>query len=97
VLPIPDAHPAVLALYGTTLTWALTVLGAGPVFLRREYPQRLLDAGLGFAAGVMLAASYFSLSAERWLSVRESDSPDLGVPDGMRFFHAIRGSSVSRR
>ncbi len=58
---IPKAHPVVLALAGTMLTWALTALGAAAVFARREFSQRLLDGALGFAAGVMLAASYFSL------------------------------------
>jgi ZIP family zinc transporter len=60
---IPEAHPVVLALLGTTLTWLLTALGAAAVFLRGEFSQRLLDGALGFAAGVMLAASYFSLLA----------------------------------
>lgn len=42
-------------------TWAVTALGAAVVFLRRHPPDALLDAMLGFAAGVMLSASFWSL------------------------------------
>jgi ZIP family zinc transporter len=44
-------------------TWLVTALGAASVFLRREFPAWLLDAMLGFAAGVMIAASFWSLLA----------------------------------
>lgn len=39
----------------------MTSLGASVVFVRREISRRLLDGMLGFAAGIMLAASYGSL------------------------------------
>jgi ZIP family zinc transporter len=42
-------------------TWAVTAAGAALVFLAREVPRRLLDALLGFSAGVMIAASFWSL------------------------------------
>lgn len=38
-----------------------TAVGATPVFVIRNISDRLQDAFLGFAAGVMLAASFFSL------------------------------------
>jgi ZIP family zinc transporter len=38
-----------------------TTLGAIPVFFLRQISQRTQNAFLGFAAGVMLAASFFSL------------------------------------
>lgn len=44
-------------------TWLLTAIGAGLVFFTRTMPQRLLDGMLGFAAGVMIAASFWSLLA----------------------------------
>lgn len=44
-------------------TWGLTALGAGTVFFTRGVDRRLLDLMLGFAAGVMIAASYWSLLA----------------------------------
>ena len=56
-------NPVVQALLATTFTWALTSLGAAGVFFMKEVNHRLLDAMLGFAAGVMIAASYWSLLA----------------------------------
>ncbi len=54
-------HPVVGALVATGFTWALTAVGAAVALLRIEMPRKLLDGMLGFAAGVMLAASYWSL------------------------------------
>ena len=56
-------HPIIQALFGTLFTWAMTALGAAGVFLSKEPKQRTLDIMLGFAAGVMIAASYWSLLA----------------------------------
>lgn len=53
--------PAVQALLAGGFTWLLTALGASLVFLTRRVPRGLLDAMLGFAAGVMIAASFWSL------------------------------------
>jgi ZIP family zinc transporter len=58
-----DEHPVLLALYATLFTWGVTALGAAVVFATRRLRQRLLDGMNGFAAGVMLAASYWSLLA----------------------------------
>lgn len=49
------------ALLATLFTWGMTALGA--VFLFRNVDRRLLDAAHGFAAGVMIAASFWSLLA----------------------------------
>lgn len=43
------------------LTWLVTAMGAALVFPFRRLPRTLLDAMLGFAAGVMIAASFWSL------------------------------------
>ena len=56
-------HPIVQALAATLFTWGVTALGAALVFLTRRVDQRLLDSMNGFAAGVMIAASYWSLLA----------------------------------
>lgn len=53
--------PVLQALLAGTFTWLITALGAATVFLKRELPRALLDAMLGFAAGVMIAASFWSL------------------------------------
>jgi len=51
------------SLLATLFTWGMTALGASAVFFFRDLDRRLLDAALGFAAGVMLAASFWSLLA----------------------------------
>ncbi|MFW6126111.1 MAG: ZIP family metal transporter, partial [Chloroflexota bacterium] len=56
-------HHVLQALLATCFTWGLTAAGAGGVFFVRRVNQHLLDGMLGFAAGVMLAASYWSLLA----------------------------------
>ena len=55
--------PIFQALIATLFTWAITALGAGTVFLTKNVSNRFLNAMLGFAAGVMIAASYWSLLA----------------------------------
>jgi zinc transporter, ZIP family len=54
-------HPVAQALVATCFTWGLTALGAAGVFLARQMSRAMLDAMLGFAAGVMIAASFWSL------------------------------------
>ncbi|KXS49370.1 ZIP family metal transporter [Halanaerobium congolense] len=55
--------PITQALLATLFTWFVTALGAGVVFFFTEVDRRLLDGMLGFAAGVMIAASFWSLLA----------------------------------
>lgn len=50
-----------LALIGSTISFGTTALGALPVLILRNIPQRVEDSLLGMAAGMMLAASAFSL------------------------------------
>jgi zinc transporter, ZIP family len=56
-------NPILQALLATLFTWGMTALGAATVFLTKNVSRRLLDAMLGFAAGVMIAASFWSLLA----------------------------------
>jgi len=56
-------NPVVQALLGTCFTWAVTALGAALVFFFRTIKKKVLDGMLGFASGVMIAASYWSLLA----------------------------------
>ena len=55
--------PIQQALLGTLFTWFLTALGASMIFFFKTINRKLLDGMLGFAAGVMIAASYWSLLA----------------------------------
>ena len=54
-------HPILQAVIAATAAWAVTALGAGTVFLTREFNRKLFDAMMGFAAGIMLAVSFWSL------------------------------------
>ena len=54
-------NPVIQALLATCFTWFLTAAGAALVFLTPTVNQRFLDAANGFAAGVMIAASIWSL------------------------------------
>jgi len=56
-------HPVLQALAAGGFTWGMTAAGAGVVFLVTGVSRRLLDGMLGFAAGVMIAASFWSLLA----------------------------------
>lgn len=49
------------ALIATIFTWGVTALGASLVFLFKNIKKNIMDAMLGFAAGVMISASFFSL------------------------------------
>ena len=55
--------PIIQALVATCFTWFMTALGAGVVFLFKNFNKKAMDGMLGFAAGVMIAASYWSLLA----------------------------------
>lgn len=59
----PTLNPIAQALVGTGFTWFVTALGASAVFFFKSINRRILDGMLGFAAGVMIAASFWSLLA----------------------------------
>ncbi|SHI33307.1 zinc transporter, ZIP family [Dethiosulfatibacter aminovorans DSM 17477] len=54
-------NPIIQALFGTLFTYALTALGAALVFFFKSINRMVLNGMLGFAAGVMIAASFWSL------------------------------------
>lgn len=56
-----ELNPVFQALIATLFTWFVTALGAASVFLFKKLSQKVLDITLGFAAGVMIAASFWSL------------------------------------
>jgi len=55
--------PVTQALIATLFTWGVTAAGAALVFFTKEVKPKLMDSMLGFAAGVMIAASFWSLLA----------------------------------
>jgi ZIP family zinc transporter len=74
-----DLHPVLQALVATCFTWFLTALGAAVVFTTRELSRKTLDGMLGFAAGVMIAASYWSLLAPA-IEMSEGKSLPAWIP-----------------
>ncbi|KPK76630.1 MAG: dihydroorotate dehydrogenase [Phycisphaerae bacterium SM23_30] len=58
-----ELHPVIQAFLATCFTWGVTALGAALVFLAKNVSRKIMDASLGFAAGVMIAASFWSLLA----------------------------------
>ena len=70
-----DLHPVYQAFVATLFTWFMTALGSSLVFFFRALDRKMLDAMLGFAAGVMIAASYWSLLAPAIAMAEESDLP----------------------
>ena len=68
-------NPIVLALLATLFTWFLTALGAGMVFFFKSINRKVLDSMLGFAAGVMIAASFWSLLAPAIDMAEQSNVP----------------------
>ena len=56
-----DFNPVLAAALAGLFTYGLTAVGAGAVFLSRQPSKMMLDVSLGFAGGVMIAASFWSL------------------------------------
>ena len=71
-----DLSAPLQALAATLFTWAATAAGAAVVFLNREPGRRFLDIMLGFAGGVMIAASFWSL-----LEPAMEMSAEMGWPE----------------
>ena len=55
--------PITQALIATIFTWGVTAAGAALVYVAKTVDPKLMDSMLGFAAGVMIAASFWSLLA----------------------------------
>ncbi|HOF38551.1 MAG TPA: ZIP family metal transporter [Candidatus Hydrogenedentes bacterium] len=70
-----ELHPVWQAFLATMFTWFMTMLGAIPVFFAKEVNPRVMDGLLGMAAGVMIAASFWSL-----LDPAITLSEDMGYP-----------------
>lgn len=64
--------PVWQAFVATLFTWLITALGAAMVFLFKSINKKVLNSMLGFASGVMIAASFWSLLAPAIAMVEES-------------------------
>ncbi len=56
-----EYNPVLLALFAGIFTWSITALGAAMVFFFKEIKPKFFNLMLGFAAGIMIAASFWSL------------------------------------
>ena len=79
-----DLHPVLQAFLATCFTWFLTALGAAGVFFTRSVNKKILDPMLGFAGGVMIAASYWSLLSPA-LEMAEQQGQIAWVPAAVGF------------
>lgn len=56
-----EQNPLLYTFLGTAFTWSMTAAGAFIVYFFKEPSKKLIDAMLGFSAGIMISASFFSL------------------------------------
>lgn len=95
MINFPDLPAVWQALLATLFTWGVTALGAALVFFFKTFRQKLLDGMMGFAAGVMIAASFWSLLApsielsERTTNLPAWLPPLIGFMSGGIFLLAI--------
>ena len=82
------AYP-VQALLATLVTWGITALGASVVFFIRKPNRNFMDAMLGLAGGVMVAASFWSL-----LSPSIEMSGELGLNPWLTALAGFLGGGV---
>ena len=76
--------PVVQALFATLFTWGVTALGASLVFIFKNINRKVLNGMLGFASGVMIAASYWSLLAPA-IAMAEQTSTPAWIPAAVGF------------
>lgn len=74
-----NLNPVMQALLATCFTWLVTALGAGMVFFFSSVNRKVLNGMLGFAAGVMIAASFWSLLAPA-IEMAEANGQPAWVP-----------------
>jgi ZIP family zinc transporter len=72
---ISSFPPVLQALFATLFTWAVTAAGAAVVFISKTISRKLMVSMLGFAAGIMIAASFFSLLLPAIAMAEESGQP----------------------
>ena len=81
---LESMDPVLQALIATLFTWFVTAAGSGLVFVFKTINRKVLDSMLGFAAGVMIAASYWSLLAPA-IEMAEASGGTPWVPAAVGF------------
>ena len=75
-----NISPVLMSLFATLFTWFVTALGASTVFFFKNINHKVLNTMLGFAAGVMIAASFWSLLQPAIERSSQSALPQWLVP-----------------
>lgn len=79
-----NISPIAQALCATLFTWLVTALGSALVFIFKSINKTVLNGMLGFAAGVMIAASFWSLLAPA-IEMAESSGMTAWLPAAAGF------------
>lgn len=79
-----NLSPIMQALLATLFTWGVTALGSALVFLFKNLNRKILDSMLGFAAGVMIAASFWSLLSPA-IDMSEAAGKSAWIPAALGF------------
>ncbi|WP_055666735.1 ZIP family metal transporter [Desnuesiella massiliensis] len=79
-----NLSPIMQALLATLFTWGVTALGSALVFLFKNLNRKILDSMLGFAAGVMIAASFWSLLSPA-IEMSEAAGKSAWIPAALGF------------
>ena len=106
---INDISPILMAFIATLFTWFITLLGSAIVYFFKKVNKTILDSMLSLAAGVMIAASFFSLISpsiemSQSLGMNKILFPSIGFLCGGiiiflmdKFFSKINPSSKKKR
>jgi len=84
--------PILQSLLAGLFTWTVTACGAAVVFVTSTVNRRLLDAMMGFAAGVMIAASFWSLLAP---SIDMAEAQGCAKDQAVAQAHLAQGAFVA--
>ncbi|MCM8804243.1 MAG: ZIP family metal transporter [Candidatus Omnitrophica bacterium] len=61
ILKLYNLNPILQAFLAGIFTWFITLIGSLTVFFNKSQNRKIFDCMLGFAGGIMLSASFFSL------------------------------------
>ena len=92
---LAQLNPVTQALLATLFTWGVTAAGASLVFFVHRENRRVLDIMLGFAAGVMIAASFWSLLAPA-IEMSEGGRFPVWFPAAVGFGIGLDGVAIRR-
>jgi len=82
---LQNCSPVTQAFIAGLFTWGITALGASFVFVTKKVNKKLLESMLGFAGGVMIAASFWSLLAPS-IEMSQGNNLPSWLPAAVGFF-----------